>query len=278
MIKNWLVRGDTHGNFHWVFNDTLDGYNPDETAIIILGDAGFNFYLNKTDARIKREVNARGFRIYCVRGNHEARPQDIPGMVLGYDMDVKGAVYVEPDYPNIRYFKDYGTYKLGRYYVAVIGGAYSVDKWYRLHSAGVYDKLDANYNNPRKTGWFYNEQLSTAEMAEAEKVIFSGTPYDFVFTHTCPISWQPTDLFLSVINQDEVDSSMELWMDELKDKFDWNVWCFGHYHADRLERPHVEMYYNDIESLDTINDRWEEYDMGNQVDWWLRKSPNYYMT
>ena len=39
MIRNWLLRGDTHGNFTWMTNGCLDRYNPEETAIIILGDA-----------------------------------------------------------------------------------------------------------------------------------------------------------------------------------------------------------------------------------------------
>ena len=46
MIKNWLIRGDTHGTFLWMSNGCLKDYKPEETAILILGDAGFDFYLN----------------------------------------------------------------------------------------------------------------------------------------------------------------------------------------------------------------------------------------
>lgn len=273
MIKNWLVRGDTHGDFTWMVNGCLDDYKSNETAIIILGDAGFNFWLNSKDAKTKQEVNSKGYRFYCVRGNHEARPSDIPNMQDIYDEDVKGWVYMEVMYPNIRYLHDYSDYCFGKYYTAVIGGAYSVDKWWRLEQAGIHNP---KYNNPKKTGWFANEQLTAAEMDDAMEKL-SGLPYDFVMTHTCPISWQPTDLFLSAINQSEVDSSMELWLDKFKDAIKWNVWLFGHYHQDRLERPHVEMYYKDIESLDTIYERWMKYDETNELDWWLNKSPNYYM-
>ena len=49
MIKNWLVRGDCHGNFLWMNDLNPNKYIPEETGIIILGDAGINFYLNKTD-------------------------------------------------------------------------------------------------------------------------------------------------------------------------------------------------------------------------------------
>jgi len=276
MIKNWLVRGDTHGDFTWMTNGCLTDYKPNETAIIILGDAGFNFWLDKKDDRLKKEVNNKGYRFYCVQGNHESRATNITGMQFIYDDDVKGWLYLQPAYPNIRYLKMYGDYCFGKYFTAILGGAYSVDKWWRLQRAGVKDTKDPKYWNPKATGWFPDEQMTKQEMKDAEEAL-SGIPYDFVMSHTCPISWQPTDLFLSAVNQSEVDSSMELWMDEFKDKIKYVAWLFGHYHDDRLERPHVEMYYKDIESLDTIYDRWIKYDESGKLDWWLNKSPNFYM-
>ena len=114
-------------------------------------------------------------------------------------------------------------------------------------------------------------------MAQATADLINKS-FDFIFTHTCPKDWQPTDLFLGSVDQSRVDSSMELWFEELKDKIDWGIWCFGHYHADRMERPHVEMYYHDIELLDDAFNRWALYDKGHEIDWWLTKSPNYYMS
>ena len=102
----YLVRGDTHGRFIWI--DQLGSYIPQETSIIILGDAGFNFYLNKSDNKLKHWVNQRGYTIYCLRGNHEARPTDVSGMITWYDNDIKGEVYIQLEYPNIRYLKDCG--------------------------------------------------------------------------------------------------------------------------------------------------------------------------
>ena len=277
MIKRWLIRGDTHGRFGWMDNGALDMYKPEETAIIILGDAGFNFFLNEQDDRLKKEVNDRGFRFYCVRGNHEARPQDVDGMKATFDAAVDGWVYLQEEYPNIRYFFDFGEYKIGKYHIAVIGGAYSVDKPWRLQRAGVTSRINPDYYNPKVTGWFPNEQLTEAEMKDAYDMFVNKT-YDFVFSHTCPISWQPTDLFLSLVDQKAVDSSMEYWLEYIKNSIGWCVWCFGHYHADRLERPRVEMYYNDLEELQIIYERWEYYDTeGHLKDWWLVKSPNFYM-
>lgn len=277
MIKNWLVHGDTHGLFTWMDNGCLDEYIPEETAIIILGDSGFNFWLNKKDERLKREISAKGFTFYCVRGNHEARPQDVEGMDNIYDENVQGVVYLEEEFPLIRYFLDYGEYTINGFKCAVIGGAYSVDKYYRLARAGITDKTDPRYFNPKVTHWFYNELLSEKEMNDAMEIL-GNKHYDFIFTHTCPISWEPTDLFLSMVDQSSVDKSMELWLEEFKESITFNVWCFGHYHADRLERPYVEQYYNNIEELETIWHRWSRYSKTGDLDWWLVKSPSFYMS
>ena len=277
MIKNWLIRGDTHGTFAWMAGGTLSKYQPEETAIIILGDAGFDFYLNKNDERKKKEVDMRGYYVYWLRGNHEARPQDVKGYEKIFDENVKGVVYCDPRYPHLRVFLDYGVYDINNYSCLIIGGAYSVDKYYRLQRAMLTEET----NNPKKTGWWANEQLSAFEMEDCynktKQFIATGKVIDFVMTHTCPLDYQPTDLFLGFIDQSTVDNSMEIWMNKIKDILPWNIWLFGHYHADRIERPHVEQYYNDIEEMDDIYDRWKKYDETGEFDWWLNKSPHFYM-
>lgn len=274
MFKNWLVHGDCHGAFYWL-NDHEGRYKPEETAFIMLGDFGVNYYLDKRDVEKKKFLCKSGYTFYVVRGNHEARPQDVPGMTVAYDQWINGYVYMEMDYPNIRYFMDYGIYTIHNFSVAVLGGAYSVDKWWRLQRAGIRDELNSDYYNSKKTGWFWNEQLTGEEMGQAAAML-KNKSIDFVLTHTCPLTWEPRDMFLSSINQSKVDKSMEIWMDEIKDTFDWHVWLFGHYHADRLERPHVEMYYHDVEDLEDIHARWSIYDSTGELDWWLAKSPNFY--
>jgi len=95
-------------------------------------------------------------------------------------------------------------------------------------------------------------------------------------THTCPYSIEPRDMFLGFIDQATVDDSMEHWLDEVIHSINYNVYLFGHFHDDRLVRPHVEMFYNNIESLDIIYQRWEQYDKTKELDWWLKKDPNFF--
>ena len=245
-------------------------YIPEETAIVILGDAGLNFYLNNTDKKYKKLLNDQSYHIYCVRGNHEERPENIPGMVLIEDENVGSLVWFEEAYPNIRYFVDGNVYNIDNHSVLVLGGAYSVDKWYRLARAG-YSPGEAETANPKKCGWFKDECLTPEEMkAISDKC--DGKKFDFVLSHTCPLSWEPSDLFLGGIDQTTVDKSMEIWMDDLKNKIDWRIWLFGHYHADRIERPCVEQMYMDYEDLNTIWNRWYG-ERTYEKEWWLPKSP-----
>ena len=259
----FLVTGDTHGQvMSRLMSINKEQYPPKETAIIILGDAGINFYLNKTDIKNKKIINNSGYTIYCVRGNHEERPENVPGMEQWYDVNIDGTVWREPDYPNIRYLMDGHAYLIEGHPTLVLGGAYSVDKWYRLSRMPA----DAKW-----TGWFKDEQLTPEEMKDIT-TRFAGEHFHIILSHTCPASWQPFDLFLPGLDQSTVDKSMEVWLEQFKEQIHWTVWLFGHFHDDRLVRPGVEMFFKDIEELDTV---WQRWTSGKELDWWLKKDPNY---
>ena len=256
MIEKWIITGDCHGQFGRFKN--LDA--TPNTAIIILGDAGFNYNLDENDyARKKSLCKKYPFTFYCVRGNHEARPRDVDGMELCYDEDVKGFVWVEEDFPSIRYFQDCTYYYIDGLRTLVIGGAYSVDKWYRLAN---------NYK------WFENEQLTQEEMDTCYEN-HKNQHFDLVLSHTCPLSLQPTDLFLRGLDQSTVDNSMEAWLDELGRSINWKIWLFAHYHADRIEAPYCEIFYEEIEDLRDIKKRWDKYRETGELDWWLPVSPSF---
>ena len=162
-------------------------------------------------------------------------------MTTIFDNNVMGDVWMEPDYTHIRYLMDGHVYNINGYSVLVIGGAYSVDKYYRL----------SKKHKDGWCGWFPDEQLTPKEMNTISDA-FNGQHFNFVLTHTCPYSWQPTDLFLNMIDPSTIDCSMELWMEDFKNTISWDAWLFGHYHDDRLVRPGVEMFYQDMKSLDKI--------------------------
>ena len=113
-------------------------------------------------------------------------------------------------------------------------------------------------------------------MDDAYQQMLTKTHIDFIFSHTCPYSWEPRDMFLSFIDQKTVDSSMELWMDKIKDNIHFDIWLWGHFHGDRIECPHAEMFYRNVEDINTIYKRWKKYDNTQELDWWLSKGPMFY--
>lgn len=260
-LKNVLITGDCHSRVAErlaKIKDTMPQYKPEETMVIILGDVSLNYYLNKTDQKHKKEVSTYGYTLYCVRGNHEARPGEALGMKLVNDEFVGGPVWIEEEFPNIRYFTDWGIYNINGLKTLIVGGAYSVDKFYRIQNGWT---------------WFEDEQLTDWERGACMRGATAYPHFDLVLTHTCPLSVQPVDLFLGCIDQSRVDNSMEVWMDELGRSIDWKLWLFGHYHSDRIEWPHMEQFYTEIENLNDICARWKKFDETGELDWWLPMSP-----
>lgn len=237
-MKHFLITGDIHGQLaRFSLIDDIR-YAPEETGIIILGDAGFNYYLDSLDVRMKRRASETGYTFYCIRGNHEARPSDIETMEYVYDEEIKGMVYYEPAYPKIIYLIDGEVYDFNGHKTLVLGGAYSVDK---------------DYRKARGWAWWANEQLSPEEQCAILKDI-RGQSYDLVLSHTCPISWEPIELFLSFIDQSSVDKSTETWLEEVKNNIKYKFWLFGHFHADKIVNNNSIMLFEKVINITDLLD------------------------
>ena len=139
----FYITGDTHGDFsrYLAFADKIQPTEQD--VMIVLGDAGLNYYTGEKDAVRKRFVNSFPFTTFCIHGNHEMRPADISSYQAKEYCG--GMVWYEEAYPHILFAKDGEIYRFGEQVCIAIGGAYSVDKYYRL---------------ARGWAWFPNEQPS----------------------------------------------------------------------------------------------------------------------
>ena len=213
------IRGDTHGSFSDVWDFCCKMHTSKEDILIILGDAGINYHLDNNDKRLKEILAYFPITFFCVHGNHEARPANINTYRL---TDWKGGkVWVEDKYPNILFAKDGEVFQFetddGILDCMVIGGAYSVDKYYRLRNGWQ---------------WFEDEQPSDEIKAFVEEQLENRNwTVDVVLSHTCPVKYEPVEWFLKGLDQSSVDKSTENWLNEIENNLDYKKWYCGHYHG-----------------------------------------------
>lgn len=266
-MSNIYICGDLHGNQNPIrnfYNNHIKNTpkEQEENWIICLGDFGALYYFDYRDRNFKQNLSRYPFKYFVIRGNHEERASNRAKIEpdLWEEIDCFGNTCLrQPAFPNIYYAKDEGgIYNINGLKALIIPGAYSVDKWYRLQMGWP---------------WFSDEQLTTQEMTNLEN-LSKGQEFDLVLTHTCPFGVQPVDLFLNCIDQSKVDNTMEIWLSEkIARTIKWQVWLFGHYHADRIEWPYIEQFYTEIESLNDICARWKRFYETGELDWWLPMSP-----
>ncbi len=226
---NWYLIGDIHGeaepikNFYEDNNERLN-LDKSESAFILLGDVACNFSITgNRDRKFKTDLSKYPFTYVCLRGNHEARASYMYKRFPDkWEKKQKygGTIYVEKEFPRIEYLSDIpAIYEFAGFKTLSLPGAYSVDKNYRLLMGWP---------------WYEDEQLSSVEKAIGKELIKENFMVDLVISHTCPLSFMPTDLFIPGIDQSEVDNSMEEYLQDIEFNLHYKRWAFGHFHADRL--------------------------------------------
>ncbi len=226
------ITGDTHGDFERVevfcqqMNTTVDD------ILIILGDAGINYYGYIWDHERKKEISKLPITLFCIHGNHEQRPEKI---MEYYESHWHGGrVYVEDEFPNILFAKDGEIYDFAGLKTIVIGGAYSVDKYYRV---------------ARNWGWWSDEQPSAEIKAYVERQLKECSwKVDLVLSHTVPVKYEPTEVFLEGLDQSTVDKSTEEWLGEIEAKLNYRKWYAGHYHTEK-KIDKLEIMFNNFDCI-----------------------------
>jgi len=178
------VYGDLHANFrllHFITNKLL----KDIDEVWIAGDFGYGFPSTFNTIVVPR------IPVKFIRGNHD-------NPIVREDFNWKGFEYI----------KD-GTIKDG---VLFIGGAWSVDKEYRI--PGV--------------SWWDQEELNQPEMDEIEHSIEGKI--DTVITHEAPYVMYPY-LHPSLLFPNRTSEFLDhLRRKVLVGEMKPNLWIFGHHH------------------------------------------------
>lgn len=226
------LTGDTHGRFERIgaFCNIMQT-NRDDT-MIILGDAGINFCADINDALRKEYIAKLPITLLCIHGNHERRPESLP-----YYSERKwrgGTVFVEARYPNILFAKDGEVYDLDGRKAIVIGGAYSIDKAWRIEGES----------------WWSDEQPSPEVKVRVESTLDRLCwKVDIVLSHTTPLRYEPVEVFIPGIEQSKVDKSTEEWLDCIEERLEYRKWYCGHYHTEKkIDR--LRIMYKDYAVLE----------------------------
>jgi len=220
----FYITGDMHRNF-----DRLSKLEYGDT-LIILGDVGINVYLDERDEYLKEYLNSLGIKLFCVRGNHEERPENIS--TYKKSVMFNGEVYLEDKYQNLIFAVDGEEYNICNKSVLVMGGAYSIDAEYRIKNNLI---------------WFKDEQLSHDEMVSIYNKV-CGKHYDVVLTHTCPYKYEPKEVFKKKIDQFKVDRSMECFFDLIEYSISYDKWYCGHFHTDKCI-DNIEFMFKNIKKF-----------------------------
>lgn len=241
---NYYITGDTHGNFSKLkfFAERMKT-SQENDCMIILGDAGVNYnvlklskgeYIDKPDnMSFKRYLKRIPLTFFIIQGNHEC-----PAWHM-YNYKEKewngGIVYYQESYPNLLFAKNGEIYTINGKKVICLGGAYSVDKFYRL---------EKGYH------WFEEEQPSHQDKEYAMKILNKEEwTVDYVLSHTCPYSYIPVETFLAEVDQSTVDNSTEKWLQQIENIINYKRWYCGHYHTEK----HIDdicFMYESISLLD----------------------------
>ena len=229
MNKTYLL-GDIHGKTNSI-KCLLDANQEIiNSTLILLGDVGANFFFNYRDENFKKALNDLNLTIFIIRGNHEERPSNCVKKEPNQwhtEKFFENLVYVENKYSNIKYALDVPAKYIipiedKKINTLILPGAYSIDKQHRI------------FNN---LTWFKDEQLTKEEMLQGTSLAASQN-WDLILSHTCPIYYEPVDLFLPFIDQNKVDKTMEYWLDDIEKSVSYKLWAFGHFHETRIYPTH----------------------------------------
>lgn len=210
--------GDIHGDPYEVIQFCDSKKLTEQDTLVLLGDVGANYYRNRRDTEMKKVLTAVKPTMLCIHGNHEIRPASLPSYRTKQWNG--GTVWVEEAFPRLLFAMDGEIFDLEGLRHLVIGGAYSVDKFYRL---------------ARGYGWWPDEQPSQKIKDKVVQTLDTcGWQVDTVLSHTCPYPYEPREAFLPMIDQSTVDDSTEKWLEEIERKLKYGHWFCGHWHIDRM--------------------------------------------
>jgi hypothetical protein len=211
-----FICGDTHGNIRWL----TDYVYPTAMAlscdkIIVLGDFGYwehqdagIMFMNEVAALTRKSA----IPLYWLHGNHDN--WSMAQQQYGDHRDPEGFIVCRPE---VFYIPQGHTWSWQARTFRSFGGAYSVDKDYRL-------VMEKQRGNPPGTLWFPDEQMNDEQMDEL--LAADSGPKDYVLSHDKPQGsrpgWNRKDIAACLPNQRRLQRALEAHQP--------SYWLHGHLH------------------------------------------------
>jgi predicted phosphodiesterase len=174
-----LMAGDTHGDLHHLRYLLTVAKEQKCDRIFVLGDFGWWAHMSWGVSFLEQldlSANLKNIHIYWLDGNHDK----ISHLYKHYS----DPQYLDPEgfiktHPYLHYAPRGHRWTWDDVRFIACGGAYSIDKEYRLIQEG---------NTGRGTQWFPEEQMSDREM---DRILENREPVDVLLAHDMPKGANP---------------------------------------------------------------------------------------
>lgn len=209
-----FITGDTHADYDWKKLMTksfpVQKKLTKDDYVIIAGDFGGVFLLDRTDKYIQKNYNERNFTTLFVDGNHENHDA-----LDAYPVEEWHGGKIHKIADSVFHLMRGQVFEIGGKTFFTMGGAESTDKQYRKEGRS----------------WWAREMPSIDEYEEAvinlEK--HSGK-VDYVITHCAPeatlCALNMPDMYFRSVNE------LTSFFDTIAQTILFKDWYFGHYHDD----------------------------------------------
>lgn len=231
------IIGDRHGEEDGFSDDKLPGQSAwtAEDTVIVTGDFGYVMRgerkslaeKNKLDALAKKPYNI----VFC-DGNHEGFDY-----LEQYPEEIRYGAPVRKIRENVFWLQRGYVYTIEDKTFFVMGGAYSIDKAFRLH-----------YQNATAEKIWFEQELPRAEEYRRgiEALKSHGHQVDYIITHTAPKNIIPR---IIGVYPDDHDAELTGFLDWIYYDVGFNQWYFGHFHTDVAVNDRLICCYHQIHSI-----------------------------
>lgn len=223
-VELLMLVGDVHGYFSHVLTVLDNARNKGARRVFFLGDfgawehtpGGVQFFDD-----VNRYAQKRGITVYFLDGNHDKTSHVMK--LYGDKPDEEGFLIVRP---FLRYAPRGHRWTWGGTRFIALGGAYSVDKEWRLAEERARARMYSNGTTGHppwskvppgeyveataESLWFPEEEMTDEQFAAI--LAADSSPVDIILSHDKPrgsnLRWNRKDLFECFPNQDRLQRAL----------------------------------------------------------------------